>query len=118
MRVVAEAQLVLQVAQPGAVDVEHAIRPGLPIHGVAGMHVTRVHQHQRAGRDLLARLFIEVGAAALGDGADRKTLMGMLGVAQQTAIEGFARFHEGQRRVAPEAWGGGLLLSAHHASLA
>ena len=70
LRVVAEAQLVLQVAQPGAVDLKHPIRPGLAVYRVAAMHVAGVHQHQGACANLFARLFIEVGAATPGDGAD------------------------------------------------
>jgi len=57
-RVLAEAELMLQIGQPRRLDVQHQVRPRLVVDRIAGMHIARIHQHHGAGTDLKLRLLV------------------------------------------------------------
>ncbi|MNG03023.1 hypothetical protein D3C84_860830 [compost metagenome] len=71
-QVVAEPELVLQVGEPGRVDVQHQVGPGLIVDGIAGVYIARIHQHHGAGTDLEVRLLVDIGTAPGRDRPDGK----------------------------------------------
>jgi hypothetical protein len=99
----AEAQLVLQVRQPGRVDVHHLVGPRLIGDRVAGVYVAGVHQHHRAGADLKGLGAVVVIAAPRGDHADGEMLVRVTAIGDLAPIGNGACFDEGQALVAPEA---------------
>jgi len=94
----------LQRAQPARVDVEHQVRPGLAVDGVAGVDRLRIDDHHGAAGDPLACRAVEVGAGAGGDRADGKGLVTVRRIADPAPIGDRPRLEEGQGGVAPEAW--------------
>lgn len=80
---------------------------------VAGVDIARVHQHHRAALDLEARLFVQIGTASARDRANGKMVVGVARITDLAAIGDGSGLDKGQRRVAPEAWGGVVVGGLH-----
>jgi hypothetical protein len=110
----ADAKVLLNAAEPGDVDVEHAIGPKVVVAGVAGMRVSRVHYNNRSSTDVFALFSVQIGTAAVYDYSYGERFMCVFGVADIATVVDGTRFDEWKRVIAPESRFASLLYGSDH----
>lgn len=111
----AAANLLLNAGHPGDVKVQHVIGPKRAAVRVAGVRVSRIHQHHRSRAAALPYLPVQIDTATVRDDANGERFVRVFAVTGVASVVNRTRLHKRKRVIAPECWVGSLSYRRSHA---